>query len=153
MRIKQEENNMSINMTPARGCRLLFYRGDYFEQHHLIPDDFDFNYHEDKLYKLSLEIKESEESKSDLEKSKTAIFMVSTGLFCFGHLDEIDNIINYYQLVPRSIKTMVGVLRQLLPLPQNIGINTPDLLKQWLSDNKNRLEWSEQEGRYLLREI
>jgi hypothetical protein len=76
--------------------------------------------------------------------------MVSTGLFCFGHIEAIDDIIKYFKFVPRPIKIMAWVLRELLPLPQDIGIDTPDLLKQWISDNKNRLEWSEEKGKYLL---
>ena len=103
-----------------------------------------------KLYELSKEIQEEEQGKCELKKSKVAIFMASIGMFCFGHLDVIDDIIKYFNLVPRPVKVMVWVLRELLPLPQEIGIDTPDLLKQWLFDNRDRLEWSEEKGKYLL---
>jgi hypothetical protein len=140
-------------MTPARRCRLENYKsGRYFLRPDLIPDDFDFEYHERKLYELSLEIQktESEELKFDPNRTKAGIFMASIGLFCYGHLEVVDDIIEYFKLVPRPIKTMVWVLRELLPLPQEIGIDNPDLLKQWLFDNRNRLEWSEEKGKYLL---
>ncbi len=144
---------MPVNMTPARKYRLSFYNsGSNYIRPDLIPEDFDFEYHERKLYELSIEIKKEEEIKGDLEKSKIAIFMVSTGLFCFSHIEAIDDIIKYYKFVPRPVKTMAWILRELLPLPGKIGIFTPDLLKQWLSDNKNRIEWNEQEGRYLLKD-
>jgi hypothetical protein len=153
MPIKGEENNMPVNMTPARRCRFSNYNGSrYFNHLGLIPEDFDFEYHERRLYKLSIEIKQEEEAKGDLEKSKTAIYMASIGLFCFGHLEVIDDIINYFKFVPRPVKVMAIVLRELLPLPHEIGIDTPDLLKQWVSENRNRLEWSEGKGKYLLLE-
>ena len=40
---------MLVNMTPARKCRLAHHNsGRYYNQTDLIPEDFDFEYHEKK---------------------------------------------------------------------------------------------------------
>ena len=136
--------------TPARKCRLSLYSSNYFNNPSLIPEDFDYVAHEKKLYTLTQEIKDVEENKSESDRNKIVFFMYSIGLFCFGNIDSVEDIINSFSFVNRRMKTMVFVLQELLPLPSSISINTPDLLKKWLSDNKNRLEWIEKEGKYLL---
>jgi hypothetical protein len=138
--------------TPARKCRLSLYSSKYFNSPSLIPEDFDYTAHENNLYILTQEIKDEEEKKPESERDKIVFFMYSIGLVCFGNINSVEDVINSFSFVNQRMKTMVFVLRELLPLPSDISINTPNLLKQWVSDNKNRLEWSEKEGRYLLLE-
>lgn len=137
---------MTQIITPARECILWLFSSSYNPKQ--LPKELYVLELEACIYKHSCEI--FEDIKTKKETNPSLIFMCYVALFCFGYLELGEDIIDLYQIMNVRIRQMTLVFRKLLPLPHDIGINNPSLLKKWLCENKSKLEWSKPEGRYIL---
>ena len=77
------------------------------------------------------------------------------GLFVLGHHEHLDNALEWIIREPlvttwlpcRGYEKAIG---DLLPLPDGHSISDPGILVAWYRDNRDRLRWLEDEGRYVL---
>lgn len=79
--------------------------------------------------------------------SGLAIFLLSIGLFAFGKLDAIEDILNNMPSSRHPTRSLVSCFR-LLPLPQTLEF---DEIRIWVKRKEKYLEWDEAEDRYYLR--
>lgn len=77
---------------------------------------------------------------------KNGVFVFAVGLFTFGRLDVVEDII---KRMPSSgqVRGLEYVINVLLPLPDNLDpIMQPDTFHRWLTRNAERLIWNKNKG-------
>lgn len=86
---------------------------------------------------------------SELAGSRYGLFVLATGLFAYGHIEVAEDILNG---IPPSgaVKQLALALKAMLPLPNHFDpIKNPELIREWLRNNKTKIRWNEELGKYL----
>lgn len=82
---------------------------------------------------------------------KDDIFLPAVDLFIFGKLDVYEDIID--NLGPRHIHFQMLLsysTKYLVPLPDELDpYDNPEAVKQWFRENRDRLRWDEEVGRFV----
>lgn len=95
------------------------------------------------------------------DSTALALVYAGIGMLAYGNLEVLDEIINY---LPRPIADEGAVsrnvgfaLKGILPLPKyldDISIRKhPEELREWFQENRDRLIWSEKQGKYVIRDM
>ncbi|NEQ98205.1 MAG: hypothetical protein F6K30_16050 [Cyanothece sp. SIO2G6] len=85
-----------------------------------------------------------------IEADSFGMFVIASGLFAFGRLDVVPDILNH---IPATghVRQLARVTSNLLPLPDTIDplTNTQGLL-DWLDNHRDHLSWDETLERFIL---
>jgi len=119
------------------------------------PPEHRVPYEPDEFYKW-LEAAYEETSNDTKFSVSTAMFAI--GLMTFGRLDMIDVAVE--NMAPVSSQGQVSRIPpmffvRLLPLPESLSDSREirrdkEPLRSWLRDNKSRLRWDEEQGKFIL---
>jgi hypothetical protein len=93
------------------------------------------------------------ESASDLiiQAEKAALFVFSVGIFTFGRLNVVEDILAGIPGGKGSIRNLALVLNVLLPIPKGLdALRNPEEIKEWVKVKYSRLKWDETLERYIL---
>ena len=86
------------------------------------------------------------------ETERVGLFLFASGLLAFGRLEaDIVEAILSRPTLKGSIDRLAGTVPVLLPLPEDADpLRDPAAVLQWLDDNRHRLAFSEELGRFVL---
>lgn len=81
------------------------------------------------------------------------LLMLAVGLFTYGRLDVVDDILNSIPPPKLRVGRLAWCLHGMLPLPDSIGNVQQDTaaVKTWFDSHKAALQWDETRGVYTLR--
>ena len=92
-------------------------------------------------------------SEESIHSSRLCIFLAACGLLTFGRLDVIEDILNNVPISLVPVSHFVNCVRHTLPVPPELkGVWSRDFaaFRTWFQTHRERLIWSEGQGRFLL---
>ena len=95
----------------------------------------------------------TDEGESDSELQAVGAFVLGSGLFVFGELRHIDEVLKHYPAVTSNAKYLVYAVRDLLTLPEGLDVLEEEdrrTIGRWAKENSDRLHWDEKKGVYVL---
>ena len=76
-------------------------------------------------------------------------FVLAVALFTYGRLDMVEHIGATAPPANTHLHALLGVLRDLLPLPKDVSGNDEQAIAQWVRDQGHRLRWDDQAGQFV----